>query len=78
MRPFVPGAHLTDRPEDLDQLTGGEDPFEGDDIVQLEVLAFAHADPELEGVASTVPSTRPTISSIRPSVDPAWDRLRST
>ena len=45
----MPGAHLTDRPEDLDQLTGGEDPFEGDDIVQLEVLAFAHADPELEG-----------------------------
>jgi hypothetical protein len=28
-------------------------------------------------VASTVPSTRPTISSIRPSVDPRWDRLRT-
>ena len=45
---FVPGAHLTDGPEDLHQLAGGKDTLEGDDIVQLQVFAFGHPDPELE------------------------------
>ena len=45
---FVAGAHLRDHAVDADGLTGGQDPLQGHDVVELEVLARRHRHPELE------------------------------
>ena len=45
---FVTCDHLAHRPVHADQLTRGEHPLQGDDVVELDELAITHPDPEFE------------------------------
>ena len=76
--PFVPGAHLADGPEDLYELPGGKDTLQGHDIVELQVFAVGHPDPELEWCGVDGPQhttdhllhpaeSRPALGQIEPS-----------